>query len=210
MILRNTSYEQLVVLITCGAPGNLCSSSTPLPPHTHSDPDPTFCHLGSGSNLDIEFKQFCYSRIFKINAIPPPHPSVYDFLLSFWWTFSGQMNSDSERQHSYKIHMFPWFLVSLPLLFSTSWVGNAWSRAERLDVILDYFFPPCFPPCLAVVCFLQESMETFSFFWFWIPTHLSRSGIFLGVKFPKIGNFGRVRACRTCSKIFIFKKSQGP
>ena len=42
------------------------------------------------------------------------------------------------------------------------------------------------------------------------PTHFCWSSIFLGTQFQKIGNFGRSRTRSTRSKVFIFKKSQGP
>ena len=39
-------------------------------------------------------------------------------------------------------------------------------------------------------------------------TGFCQSGMFLGVQFKKIGNFGRARARQ--GKVFVFKKSLGP
>ena len=54
-------------------------------------------------------------------------------------------------------------------------------------------------------------VEWFSLFCdFQKRAHCYRLAIFLWVQFQKIGEFCCVRARRTRSKIFIFKKSQGP
>ena len=45
---------------------------------------------------------------------------------------------------------------------------------------------------------------------FWKVKSFCRSGIFIGARFQKIGEFCRACAYRARGKIFIFKKSQGP